>query len=113
MYFGSSGNYILDDRRPGPTLDAVTHWRLRDTLPNAAAPTETVTLSRAGGAAHYTASFPGGSVCLAALDEDRISLFRGSTTYVGRLSADGRKLAGTVFVGSERRSFSAKQLPER
>jgi len=111
MYFGQSGNYILDDRRPGPALDAVTHWRLRDTQPNGVVQTETVTLTRAGSAAHYTASFPEVSGCLAALDDDRLSLFRGNTAYVGHLSADARRLTGTVFVGSERRGFSAEQTP--
>jgi hypothetical protein len=111
MYFGYSGNYILDERRAGPALDAVTHWRLRDTQPNGVVQTEIVTLNRAGSAAHYTADFPGASSCLAALDEDRLSLFRGSTSYVGRLSADALRLTGTVFVGTERRSFSAEQIP--
>jgi hypothetical protein len=112
MYFGYGGNYILDERRPGPALEAVTHWRLEEAQPNGLAKTDTVTLTRAGSAAHYTASFPDAGTCLAALDEDRLSLFRGDTSYVGLLSADGRKLTGTVFVGSERRSFNGEQIPE-
>jgi hypothetical protein len=111
MYFGESGNYILDERRAGPALEAVTHWRLHDTQPNGVVQTETVILNRAGSAAHYTANFPELSGCLTALDEDRLSLFRGSTSYVGRLSADALQLTGTVFVGTERRSFSAEQIP--
>jgi hypothetical protein len=69
--------------------------------------TESVTLVQDALPARYLATFASGGTCLASLDEDRLSIFRGATSYVGRVSRDGKRIDGTVFSGRTRHRFVA------
>lgn len=107
MYFGYSGNYILNERRPGVEFAARGQWQLTELSPSTAIKTETVEVAQDGPAARYTATFLGGDTCLASLDQARFSVFRGDSTYVGQVSRDGKRIEGTIFSGDSRHRFEA------
>jgi hypothetical protein len=107
MYFGYSGNYILDARRPGPALAAKTRWQLNELEAGKVTRSESLTLEQEPSHARAIAKLADGVACLAALDEDRVSIFHGTTSYVGRLTDGARRIEGTVFNGETRRRFEA------
>jgi hypothetical protein len=109
MYFGYDGNYILGERRPGVAFAERSSWDLSELDAGRVLKSEAVTLAHGGLPAQYTVTFPGGDVCLAALDEQRISLFRGGSTYVGEVSTDGKRMKGTIFSGDTRHHFVASR----
>jgi hypothetical protein len=111
MYFGYGGNFILGERRPGVEFAAHSRWELNELDAGRVLKSETITLAQDGPPARYTVVFPGSGTCLASLDEDRLSLFRGSVTYVGRVTPDGKRVEGTVFNGEIRHRFVGSLSP--
>jgi hypothetical protein len=113
MYFGYSGNYMLDERGPGPPFALPARWVFAGArIAGSHAGRLHLELRADGGSARLLAFIAErqGDV-RAAIYGDLVSVFDGVDAYVGRLSPDGTRIAGTRFGrGGERRSFAGRRL---
>lgn len=111
-YFGYSGNYMLDDRGEGPPFALPASWEF----------TGDGIVGRAPGRLHVTIRGERASSRLlawsgvrntdmrAAIHGDLVSMFDGDDSYVGTLSRDGTRIAGTRFrAGGQRQPFVARR----
>ena len=94
LYFGYSGHYMLNDRRPGPPLCPDGDWSFRaeravDEIP--------LRLHRHGHASANYLAILGPSSLQAHVDEDRVAWFANKDTYVAKLAPDGRSMAGRYY----------------
>lgn len=114
MYFGFSGNYMLDERGAGPPLDAPAVWDfvMADADGHPGRGDRIIfTIRTDGGSARLLAGVEGcGYDVRASIHHDRVSIFDGGVTYVGVLAQQGGHIDGTRFgPGAERRSFVARK----
>jgi hypothetical protein len=121
MYFGSAGNYMLDDRGVGPPLPDPARFELVVDAWGGGGQAERlfVTLRGKGdgkatkvGSAQLSAATPGRpEMTLATIHRDILSLFDEDRTYVGHISVDGMKIVGTQFgPGIQKRQFTGVRI---
>lgn len=100
LYFGYSGNYMLDIRGDGPPFSGGVRWSIQtfDDQGAPRSPMEIEILDDGGSARFKAVVLPARSAVLrAALHDDRFSMFHDSASYVGQLAADGQRIEGKVF----------------
>jgi hypothetical protein len=99
LYFGSSGNYMLDDRGSGPPFAPDSRWSLtRYRQDGSARETFDIDLRPDGGSARLFAFLPArGALVRAAIHRDQFSLFDDGVSYIGQVSPDGRRLEGQTY----------------
>lgn len=113
MYFGYDGNYMLDERGAGPPFPLPAPWELEGPgIFGTSAGSMQMTLREDGGSARLLAFIPARQAEMrAVLHGDRLSVFEGSLSYVGTLSADGSRIRGVTFgQQGERRAFTGHRL---
>jgi hypothetical protein len=102
LYFGYGGNYMLDERRPGPPLAVDRPWVLAAGV--GGAPT-----SSGGFGVRFTSAPRGARLdvaisendrnrtVLGSIDGDTVCIFDGPLTYVGTVSPDGQRIEGQRY----------------
>jgi hypothetical protein len=113
MYFGYSGNYMLDDRGPGPPFALPARWVFAGAgIAGSHAGRLHLEMRADGGPARLLALIAERQGAVrAAIYGDLVSVFDGVDAYVGKLSPDGTRIAGTRFGrGGVRRPFAGKRL---
>jgi hypothetical protein len=114
LYFGYSGNYMLNDRGEAPPFPVGARWNLEH-LDDRGASRSSLAFEviEGAGARVVVAIQPARSeVLMGAIHGDRFSIFRGGMTYVGRVSPDGQRIDGKVFgVGPTPWDFTAARQP--
>jgi hypothetical protein len=93
LYFGYSGNYMREERRPGPRLCRDGTWSYlaegsRRELP--------LSLRENGAPANFVATLDGRAL-QGHVDEDRVAWFDADVAYVARLARDARSLRGRIY----------------
>jgi hypothetical protein len=101
MYFGPADNFMLNARRAGPAVASPSNWWIvvsnpsRDVLESGS-----VKLDVNG--AKLTVGFDVGSgeqgPVIGSIDGDHLTILWGSRTYTGRVSPDGRRVDGHMYV---------------
>jgi hypothetical protein len=116
MYFGTDGNYILDERRPGPALSPGAPWSITRRQGASLQRLSPVDFQATTGSARLQVWLPtaGGSrrLVLGSLDGDLLCIFDGADMYVGHIAASGTRIEGQVFKGGRSLvTFDAVPIP--
>jgi hypothetical protein len=105
IYFGTDGNYILDERRPGPPLSLGAQWAITRRQGTAIQRISPVDFQAATGSARMQVGLPmatpsSGSSrrsVLGSVDGDLLCIFDGAEIYVGHIASDGKRIDGQIF----------------